>query len=198
MLAAQDLNIDLQALASNLSSLPVWDVLDIDAALCKTHQPKTEHQSVSNRKENALAHAAAEGNAVQPDAAAHFRSTMTMHTHSEHGPTTDRSAESTSQVAASPTAKATTSFASSAPAAESVADVQTQPVTPGLSKQTPAAHHSESLQTGADALNSKSDIDDLDALLNTSSSSTKPQATSNSDSKPAQEQDSLEDWLNSL
>ena len=196
MLAVQDLNIDLQALALSLSSLPVWDVLDIDVALCKTHQPKTEHQSASINKENTLS--PAEGNTVHAGAAAaaHSRSTMTMHMHSEHAPARDRSAESTSQVAASPKAKAIQK--SPAPAAESVSEMQAQPVAPGLSQQTSAAQHSASLQTGRDALNSKSDSDDLDALLNTASSSTKPRTASTSISKPAQEQDSLEDWLNSL
>lgn len=198
MLAAQDLNIDLQALASSLSSLPVWDVLDIDAALCKTHQPKQEHQSASSNREHDQVHAPAEGSALQPNAAAavHSRSTMTMHTHSEHDPTTDRSAESASQVADSPAAKATSCFASPA---EIVANTRTQPDAPGLSKQMPAAHHSMSRQTGPAALNPKSDSDDLDALLNASSLSAKPQTASTSVSKPApQEQDSLEDWLNSL
>ena len=187
VLTAQDLNIDLQALASSLSSLPVWEVLDIDAALCKMDQPKTKQQSASVSMENALSHAPAEGDAVQPDAAAaaHARSTMTMHT--------DRSAESTCVMAASPT----TSFASPAPAAESVANTQSQPVAHTRSQQTLAGNHTVSLQSGGDALESKSDSDDLDVLLNGSSLS-KPQVTSKI-SKPApQQQDSLEDWLNSL
>ena len=201
VLAAQDLNIDLQALASSLSSLPVWDVLDIAAALCKTHQPKQEHQSASINREYALDHAPAEHSAVQPNAAAavQSRSTMTMHAHSEHDPTTDRSAECTFQVADSPTAEATSSFVSPASAAEGVANMRTQPDAPDLSKQVPAAHHSTSRQTGPAALNSKSDSDDLDALLNASSLSAKPQTATTSVSKPApREQDSLEDWLNSL
>ena len=191
VLTAQDLHIDLQGLASSLSSLPVWDVLNIDAALCKTQWPKTEHQSASLSRESALSSAPA-------DAAAHSRSTVTMHAHSAHDPTTHRSTESTSQVTASPTAKATASFASPAPAVESVANMQTQREAHGLFEQKPAAHHTAPLQTDRDALDLKSDSDDLDALLNASSLSTKLQTTS-TNSKPAlQEQDSLEDWLESL
>lgn len=193
VLPVQDLSIDLQALAASLSNLPVWDVLDLDVALCKTFQFKTEpslHQSANITKESTPSHLPAEGIAVQP------RSAIAVQTLPEHDPITDKPAESTSHAAASPKVKAIASSAPLAPAAESVAQLQRQPAEQMMSQQASAAQ-SASLQSGGHAL--KTDSDDLDALLNTPSLTAKPERVSASVSKPAtEEQDSLEDWLNSL
>lgn len=196
VLAVQDLSIDLQALAASLSNLPVWDVLDLDIALCKTFQSKTEpsfHQSADITKHSTLS-LPAEGIAVQPSSAKHPISATAVQTLPEHDPVTDKPAESTSETAASSSVEATPSLA---PAAESVAQVRSHRAEQVMSQQAAAAQHSASLQSGGHAL--KTDSDDLDALLNAASMSTKPQGASVSVSKPAsEEQDSLEDWLDSL
>ena len=195
VLAAQDLSIDLQALAASLSNMPVWNVLDIDAALCKTYLPKTDtslHRSASISKDSVPSHSPAEVTGEQPNTAAHFRSATPIQSRSRRDSSTGRSAESSSQLAASPIAETTTTSLAS-PAPDRAAEVQTQPV---AHRQSQA---SVSLQTGGDDLAGKPDMDDLDALLNAPSLSTKAQKASTSVSKPAPEnQDSLEDWLNSL
>lgn len=193
----QDLSIDLQALAASLSNLPVWDVLDLDVALCKTFQSKTEpsiHQSANITKRSTLS-LPAEGIAMQPSSAKHPTSATAVQTLPEHDPVTDKPAESTSETAASPSVKATPSLA---PAAETVAQVRSHRAEQVMSQQASAAQHSQSsLQSDGQAL--KTDSGDLDALLNAPSLTNMPQRASASVSKPAtEEQDSLEDWLNSL
>ena len=195
-LAVQDLNLDLKGLSASLSNVPLWTVLDIDAALCQSwlskhdaslQQPHINRDTKSN-------HGPPE-DAVQPSTAACSRFPVEARV-------TDacmgRSAESTSQPAAASQPEATTTLACPAPAAESTAKVQTQHAAPALS-QVPEDHSSASFQRGGNAAPGKADIDDLDALLNAPIVSTKPQHSLSSASKSApKQQDSLEDWLDSL
>lgn len=189
----QDLDIDLQALAASLSNVPVWSVLDIDAALCKSCLSDKEsslHHSASISKESKPNHGPQ--HTVQFSIAAHSRSTVeTLMNDCCMG----RSAESSSQPAATPVSDLDTSLARTSPAA-----MQTQPAAPGPSLSSGDQHHnSASLQTGGDAAAGSADMDDLDALLNAASLSIKPQASLAGTSKPARkEQESLEDWLDSL
>lgn len=196
-LAVQDLNIDLQALAASLSNVPMWTVLDIDAASCKSCLSKhnTSLQHSANINKDSQPNRGPPDNAVQPSIAADSRSPVEAPLNDSF---TGRSAERSSQPAATPKPEATTALACPAPAPESTATVQTQPATHGPS-QLLADHSSASLQTGRDAAPGKADIDDLDALLNAPNSCTKPQQSMSSASKPApKQQESLEDWLDSL
>lgn len=196
-LAVQDLNIDLQALAASLSKVPVWTVLDIDAALCKSCLSKynTSLQHSANTSMDSKPNCGPSNTAVQPSTAAHSKFSVEAPLNDAF---TDRTTKCSSHTAAISEPDATTASACPAPAGESTAKVQTQPAA-NRPPQLPADHSLASLQTGRDAAAGKADIDDLDALLNAPHSSIKPQQSVSSASKPAaKQQESLEDWLDSL
>ena len=195
VLAVQDLNIDLKALATSLSNVPLWTVLDIDAALCQSclskHDASLQHSAHISSDSNPN-HGPPE-DAVQPSTAACSRFPVEAGVKDSF---MGRSAESISQPAAASKPEATTTLACPAPAAESTAKVQTQHAAHAPS-QVPEDHTLASLQRGGNAASGTVDIDDLDALLNAPIISTKPQHTLSSASARRQ-QESLEDWLDSL
>lgn len=203
--AVQDLNIDLHGLAASLSNLPVWTVLDLDASLCQTFLPvagQSESGNQTHDNKAAQHHLHASTADVASDADANIslstRDTLPQASqepgarHTEDAkPIRQQQRENTSAPAPANTQKMIddskgTTAALVMPATQTQAGALQQDAKP-------------SVQEGMPAPAGEMDNLDLDELLNIPDASTKPQAASTAVVKPAsQDQDSLEDWLNSL
>lgn len=186
----QDLNIDLQGLADSLSKLPIWTLLNLDADLCQSfvHGASQDAFPGTNRHHDTPLQPSISsstiGAAVKTSSNIQSTASDALDLASEAGP-----AASISPVPDQPEAKSIavdskTRLSSALPAEKYInadAAPPQQKLAPEKGKEAPP---------GDEHL-------DLDDLLNTHDSAVQP--TSTAIAKPqSQDQDSLEDWLNSL
>ena len=194
------MTINLQGLAASLSTLPVWTVLDLDASLCQSFLPAASQAEAADRspshgKDVTSQHPLPSTSAnvprssmqLQSEKSAQALQSKRIATHVESKETVPEEQDDTTSTAT-----------------PVLTDYKQSPAVP---RQIPVQGHASVLQknshdTQQEGLHSPSgapDTLDLDDLLNTPYTSAKPQASSTAIAKPGlQDQDSLEDWLNSL
>lgn len=179
----------MRGLADSLASMPVWRVLDLDAALCQSFLPSATQEAAPGTSNQPLDNFT--GNAALAK--------INISTHSKPQNASELASDlgSTAVSRMTPAQTEATATSSDVHALECHAAI-----TPAVRSQgsAPAATMLPQAfvdQEGRHAPSEDGDALDLDAVLNTPSSI--PQAASIAIAKPGpQDQDTLEDWLNSL
>lgn len=178
----------MQGLADSLVNLPIWNVLDLDAALCQSFLPSatqeaspgTCNQPLDDSTGNADLAKTYTGTQSKPQNTSDLASDLGSAAVSRMTPV------QTEATATASDAHALTGHAAMTPA------LQNQGFPPAAAVQQTFVDHK-----GAHAPLEDGDALDLDDLLNTTSSMPQPASTAIAKAEP-QDQDNLEDWLNSL
>ncbi|DBA74296.1 TPA: hypothetical protein ACH3X1_011075 [Trebouxia sp. C0004] len=167
----------MRGLADSLASLPVWSVLDLDAALCQSFLPSATQETAPGISNQLLDHSIGNADLAQR--------------HSTHS--RPQNASDLSPAAGNTTFPAQTEATSPLKGHAAVTPaVHSQGSFPAAAVQQNFADHK-----GRHAPSEDGDALDLDNLLNTPSSLPQPESTAIAKAGP-QDQDTLEDWLNSL
>lgn len=186
--STMDLNIDMQGLADSLVNLPIWNVLDLDAALCQSFLPSATQEATPETSNQPLDHSTGNGDLAKTN----------TNKHSNPQNASDLASDLSSAAASrmTPAQTEATATSSDAHAVEGHAAVtlavRSQGSFPAATVQQTFVDHQ-----GRHAPSEDGDALDLDDLLNTPSSMPHPASTAIAKAGP-QDQDNLEDWLNSL
>ncbi len=180
----------MQGLADSLVNLPIWNVLDLDAALCQSFLPSAIQEAAPETSNQPLDHSTRNADLAKTYTSTHSKPQDASDLASDLG------SAAVSRMAPAQTEATATS--SDAHALEGHAAI-----TPAVQNQgfpPPAAAVQQ--QTFVDnksghAPSEDGDALDLDDLLDTPSCLLQPASTAIAKAGP-QDQDNLEDWLNSL
>ena len=174
----------MQGLADSLVNLPIWNVLDLEAALCQSFLPSATQEAAPETSNHPLDQSTGNADLAKTNTSAHSKPQNASGLGSAAvSRTTPAQTEAT---ATSSDAHALKGHAAITPA------VQNQGFPSAAAVQQTFVDHKGGHDPSED-----DDALDLDDLLNTASSIPQPASTATAKAGP-QDQDNLEDWLNSL
>ena len=181
----------MQGLADSLVNLPIWNVLDLEAALCQSFLPSATQEAALETSNQPFDHSTANADLAKTS------------THSNPQNASDLASDLGSDLASAAVSRMTPAQTeASATSSDAHALEGHTAITPAMQSQgfPPAAAVQQQTfvdHKGAHAPSEDGDALDLDDLLNTPSSMPQPASTAIAKAEP-QDQDNLEDWLNSL
>ncbi len=179
----------MQGLADSLVNLPIWNVLDLDAALCQSFLPSATQEAAPETSNQPLDHSSRNADLAKTYTSTQPKPQDAFDLASDLGSAavSRMTPAQTEATATSSDAHALNSHTATIPA------VRNQGFPPAAAvQQQPFVDHK-----GAHAPSEDGDALDLDDLLNTPSSIPQSASTAIAKAEP-QDQDNLEDWLNSL
>lgn len=179
----------MQGLADSLVKLPIWNVLDLDAALCQSFLPSTTQEAAPVTRNPPLDHSTENADLAKTNTSTHSNPQNASDLVSDLGSAavSRMTPTQTEATATSSDAHALKDHAAITPA------VGSQGSFPAAAVQQPTSVD----EKGRHPILKDGDALDLDDLLNIPSSMKEPASTAIAKAGP-QDQDTLEDWLNSL
>lgn len=175
----------MQGLADSLVNLPIWNVLDLDAALCQSFLPSATQEAAAETSNQPLDHSTGNADLAKTNTSTHSKPQNASDLASDLGSTVSRMTPTQTEApATSSDAHALKGHAVIMPA------VRNQGVSPAAAVQQQTFVDHKGASKDGDAFN-------LDDLLNTPSSMPQPASTAIAKGG-MQDQENLEDWLNSL
>ncbi len=179
----------MQGLADSLVNLPIWNVLDLDAGLCQSFLPSATQEAAPETSNQPLDHSTGNADLAKTNTSTHSKPQNASDLASDLGSAavSRMTPAQTEAPATSSDAHALKGHAVITPAVRN----QGFPAAAAVQQQTFVDHK------GGHASSEDGDAFNVDDLLNTPSSMPQPASTAIAKAG-IQDQDTLEDWLNSL